>query len=353
MIIRTSPAALNLENTPFQSMEPSGLLFFDIETTGLAARSSSLYLIGAISLQDGRWTATQWFAESPAEEKDVLEAFLEYAISFSQIIHFNGQRFDLPYLKEKCEAFQLPYTLSALISRDLYRMLRPLRELLGLTSMSKKSLEEFLGLFRRDPFNGGELIAVYRKYVKHPADDLLNMLLLHNYEDLLGMLTLIPMLSYRTFLEASYQVSSAECIGNALIIRGWLPCFLPKPFSYRGEHFYLSAEQTYFSMQIPGVRKTLKHFFPDYKNYYFLPLEDTAMHKSIASYVDKEFREPAKASNCYNKKEGFYLPQFSAVFQPVFKENYTDTLLYFLYKEAMLDDKDVLQKYAEHIIEHM
>lgn len=353
MITRTSPASLNLENTPFQSMDQSGLLFFDIETTGFTARSSSLYLIGAVSWRNGRWTATQWFAESPEEEKDVLIAFLDYAKSFSQLIHFNGQRFDIPYLEGKCEIYQIPFTLSALISRDLYRMLRPLRELLNLTSMSQKSLEEFLGLFRRDPYSGGELIAVYQQYVKHPADDILNMLLLHNYEDLLGMLTLLPMLSYRTFFEASYQVSSAERINDALIIRGWLPYPLPKPFSFQGGHFYLSAEQTCFAIQIPGVQKTLKHFFPDYKNYYYLPLEDTAMHKSIASYVDKEFREPAKASNCYNKKEGFYLPQFTALFQPVFKSSYSDTLQYFPYKESTLSDKAALQKYVEHMIEHM
>lgn len=353
MITRTSPASLNLENTIFHSMDQSGLLFFDIETTGFTARSSYLYLIGAVSWQNHSWVATQWFAESPEEEKDVLEAFLEYAKSFSQLIHFNGQRFDLPYLEGKCEIHRIPFTLSALISRDLYRMLRPLRDLLNLSSMSQKSLEEFLGLFRRDPYNGGELISVYQQYTKRPSDDVLNMLLLHNYEDLLGMLTLLPMLSYRTFLDASYQVSSAERLNDSLIIRGWLPYPLPKPFSCQMNHFYLSAEQTYFAIQIPGVQKTLKHFFPDYKNYYYLPLEDTAMHKSIASYVDKEFREPAKASNCYNKKEGFYLPQFSSLFQPVFKESYSDTLLYFPYKESILSDRSALQKYVEHMIEYM
>ena len=33
--------------------EPSGLLFFDIETTGFSAFSSALYLIGAVYLKDG------------------------------------------------------------------------------------------------------------------------------------------------------------------------------------------------------------------------------------------------------------------------------------------------------------
>ena len=38
------------------------------------------------------------------------------------------------------------------------------------------------------------------------------------------------------------------------------------------------------------------------KDYYYLPAEDIAVHKSIASAVDKEHRVQANASNCYGKK---------------------------------------------------
>lgn len=56
------------------------------------------------------------------------------------------------------------------------------------------------------------------------------------------------------------------------------------------------------------------------KDYYYLPEEDIAVHKSIASAVDKEHRVQANASNCYGKKYAIFLPQYDAVFSPVFRE---------------------------------
>ena len=34
----------------------------------------------------------------------------------------------------------------------------------------------------------------------------------------------------------------------------------------------------------------LKHFYPNYREYYYLPHEDRAIHKSVALYVDRNFR---------------------------------------------------------------
>lgn len=350
MITKTYKTQLNLNNTPFQDCEKSGLLFFDIETTGFTARTSSLYLIGAVSYQAPDWQVIQWLAESPQEESVILQAFLSFASGYSQLIHFNGDRFDLPYLADKCRAYGLPNTISALISRDLYRMIKPLKTLLSLPALRQKNLEEYLGLYREDRYNGGELIAVYREYVKVPSADLLHLLLLHNYEDLLGMLSIMPMLSYLALISGSYRASGCEMDGDALIIHAWLPSVLAQPFSYRSDIFYLSASQNRLAFHVKGVRKALKHFFSDYKNYYYLPIEDTAIHKSIAAYVDKDYREPAKASTCFSKKEGFYLPQKTALFEPVFKESYHDSLMYFPCTDSFLNDRSALQSYLVHLM---
>ena len=40
---------------------PADTLLFDIETTGLSADTSYLYLIGAICLEEGEPTLLQWF----------------------------------------------------------------------------------------------------------------------------------------------------------------------------------------------------------------------------------------------------------------------------------------------------
>lgn len=350
MITKIYPIELNLNGTAFQDYNKSGLLFFDIETTGLSARSSSLYLIGAVSFASDGWQLIQWFAETPAEEEQVLTAFLTFARKFSQVIHFNGDRFDIPYLQEKCRAYQLADTFSTLVSRDLYRMMRPLKNLLSLSSLKQKNLEEFLDIRREDRYSGGELIDVYYQYAAAPSQDFLKLLLLHNYEDLLGMLSILPLLSYLPVLSGSFGIAGGHIEDSTLIVETWYPVELPKPFSYRGELFYISGAHSRLAFQIQGVQGSLKHFFADYKNYYYLPLEDTAVHKSIAAYVDKDYRQPATAATCFTKKEGFFLPQRTALFTPVFKETYKDTISYFQCTEKFLQDKDQMLDYLRHLI---
>ena len=46
-------------------------------------------------------------------------------------------------------------------------------------------------------------------------------------------------------------------------------------------------------MRVPLYEEEMKYFYSNYKNYYYLPDEDTAIHKSVASYVDKKYRVQA------------------------------------------------------------
>lgn len=353
MITRTSTVSLTLSGTMLQDCDPDSLLFFDIETTGFTADTSSLYLIGAITRQENGWILTQWLAQSEQEESSVLEAFLAHCSAKKQLIHFNGDRFDLPYLHEKCSQYGLTDTLSSMVSRDLYRMIRPLKTLLNLSSLNQRSLEEYLGIFRRDPYSGGELIRVYREYTEDQAAEKLQKLLLHNREDLLGMTDLLPLLSYHVILNGSFQVTGYEIEGDSLILRSRLPLFLPQVFSYKNSWFYLTGQQDRIAVSIHGFRGTLKYFFPDYKNYYYLPEEDVAMHKSVAAYVDRDHREPAKAATCYNRKKGFYLPQFEELFSPVFKTDYHEKQQYFSCNDPFLQDPDALFRYFCHLLDHL
>lgn len=350
MITRTYRTRLHLEHTVFCNYDKTELLFFDIETTGLTARSSSLYLIGAVSFQGSDWQVTQWFAETPDEEASVLETFMTHASHYKHLIHFNGDRFDIPYLADKCYPYRICNTLPALQSHDLYRMIRPLKSMLQLSSLKQKSLEEFLGIYREDRFTGGELISVYQEYMFHPTHESEQILLLHNYEDLLGMLALLPILSYLAILDGNARVCDCTMDGDCMMLMAELPTILPQPFSFRTPLYLLSGRQEHIVLRVEGVRGTLKHFFTDYKNYYYLPLEDTAIHKSVATYVDKEYREQAKASTCYHKMEGFFFPQKQEIVAPIFKEKHTDRLLYFQCTDAFLESRELQQKYLEHLL---
>ena len=91
----------------------------------------------------------------------------------------------------------------------------------------------------------------------------------------------------------------------------------------------------------------------NYKDYYYLPQEDTAIHKSIASFVDKAYREQAKPENCYTKKEGQYLMEWDLVFAPFFKESYNDKRFFFDLNENVKKSRFAMSLYACHVISHI
>ena len=96
-----------------QHCRPDQVLFLDIETTGFTARTSAIYLIGCLYYKDNQWHSIQWFAENGNEQADIVNAFFSFAEDYHFLIHFNGNNFDLPYLSQKCEQYQLPLIYTA------------------------------------------------------------------------------------------------------------------------------------------------------------------------------------------------------------------------------------------------
>ncbi len=323
------------------------IVFFDIETTGLSPKASSLYLIGAMHYDSSQnqWILTQWFADDYRSEATILEAFLEYLTSFQVLYHFNGATFDIPYILQKCQKHHItiPDNLKELFenilsyqtlpegkgfSVDLLKEIRPLKKPLLLAKANQTALEHWLGIQREDKYNGGELITVYAEYMQkkilHPteADALEKVLLLHNHDDMAGMLEVCSMLSFRENLSLTEPVlTNIEETPSSLKITFLLPQSVPRQVTL--SHVWeenpllastpaiLSFEDTTGILSLPLVHTTLKHFFADYKNYFYLPSEDCAMHKSVAQFVDSQFRQKATAATCYTKKEGSFLPCLS------------------------------------------
>ncbi len=382
------------------------LLFFDIETTGLSPKTSSIYLIGVLFYdpEEGCFKELQWFAERNKDEKEVLVSFLEFLEHYAYLYHFNGRTFDIPYVLEKCSRHAISLSRhvkeillddTGMLSIDILLHVKKLKRFLSLGKCSQKALEQFLGIFRKDTFSGGDLIPVYAEYTRmrllepENAGALEQTLLLHNFEDVEMMLSVCSLLQYETlfcenapfFEEASLQNMKITLSQEAFFPDGtteeknqqedtkkeenteWLLLSVPSSVTFPKEikktcsypqnkkkpdaakevssqtgqlpDAILSIKEGKLCFSFPVFKGTLKYFLEDYKNYYYLPAEDLAVHKSIASFADSTHRKKATRATCYTKKSGSFLPSLMPMKQKtaknatLFLKEYGDKTAYY------------------------
>ena len=355
MITKEYPISVPVSFLEKTGISPETCLFFDIETTGLSWRRSHLYLLGAVFYTPEGWLQKQWFCQRPGEEKDLLEIFSSLLEQKKTLIHFNGNTFDIPYLMHKSTFYQMELNWDGTTSLDLYQKLLPFKKLLGLEHMRQKDLERYLGRSREDLFSGGELISLYQEYLKTADERLLSVLLLHNREDVSEMTGLLPLLELSRLFSGSWEgtVEAQVTPDLQLLLKPAVSLSLPLDFTYDASCCQLSAHQGKLTLDIPILQDTLKYFFPDYKNYFYLPLEDRAIHKSVGAYVNKEHREKAKASTCYQKQTGQFLPQFSEEISPSFRWEYRDSCSWFLWDDKMAQDSSWCVRYFNHLLSHI
>lgn len=376
----------------------SRLLFFDIETTGLSAKTGFCYLIGCVYFNetDKKYHYIQWFAEEQNDEPAILNAFCRLCKDYSAIIHFNGDSFDIPYIKERCRLFDISSPFDTLISIDLYKYIRNNKKILKLENCRQKTLEQFLGIDRIDKYSGGELISLYKKYFSKNngkydeySKEVLELLMLHNHDDICALPFLTQLLSYNEIFKGNYEIDS--CIisestdYNADTVKQLIFTLTPEfaipkefallkefdftqkttdanrkssdtsdsPYTNNAGSFYIKAEHNSLKLCVPVYFGELKYFYANYKDYFYIPDEDRAIHKSIAAFVDKNHRTPAAANTCYTKKNGCFAPQTSNIISPAFKFNYKDPISYFEISENVMSDKNTMPSYVRDIINYI
>jgi len=341
-------------------VKPEDALFIDIETTGLSPKTASIYLIGACYFKNGIWNGIQWFAARPEEEAEILHSFFEFAKDYTTLIHFNGNQFDLPFILGRCEQLGLNYNFENFEGIDIYKRVSLCKHFLQLPNCKQKSIENFLNINREDKYSGGELIQIYKDYVKQPSRDKEELLFLHNHDDLKGMLAILPILSYddlfnqpirATKVQANYYQDLNGKKQQELLIRLKLSTTVPVPISYHANDCYVTVEGNHAVLRVPVYTEELKFFYTNYKEYFYLPLEDVAMHKSVAAFVDKEHRVPATKATCYTRKFSSYLPMWDYILEPFFKREYKSPLLFVELTDDFKTNREAFSKYAGHILE--
>lgn len=307
-------------------------LFVDIETTGLSSKRNKIYLIGLgkFNIEDSTISVRQLFAEEEKEEEAILKAFQKELEGTASIITFNGNRFDLPFLRDRLQAFGLdPGPLERILKKDLYLDFKPAKKYYNLPSLRQKSIEAFLGIQREDEKSGKELIPIYHAYERTRSSDLSELLLLHNKDDVLGMVPLFLMYDYIGFLGQSpdRQVSTEEQllknklskihlsiekvqpdIKNSLVFFGTTDLILPSEVRYREDCLLLSLDQGKVKGVLLPERQDLYFTLPDYKNYYYLPEEGRILPKVLAVSLPRDRYRKARKEDCMERSHGLFLP---------------------------------------------
>src|SRR5690606_37355709 len=124
--------------------------FVDIETTGLSRINSFIYLLGMLYFDSNssNWCITQYFIDDKKEEEKLLYNFNDFIKRFKSIITFNGEGFDIPFIKYRMNKYIQKNNIDSLSSFDIYRKIKEEHSLLDLKNYKLKTIEEYLEIYR-------------------------------------------------------------------------------------------------------------------------------------------------------------------------------------------------------------
>ena len=301
-----------------KNISPLGeVLFFDIETTGLKKETTGLYLMGCGYFDGEDYCIKQWLSEGALDEREILEEFAVFAGGFKTLIHFNGDGFDIPYVTYKMEYYGIDFSFDSFVSFDIYRQVKPCKKLLGLSRMGQKAIEEFLKIKRDDEMDGGRLIPYYFDYERTGSGEAERLLLLHNHDDVLGMLGLCGALSYADLYAGRFSFKSVRRLDGFLVLELALASPVPRSVEISlANGTILCADGSLFQISLPITEGDVKVPVADYKNYYYLTEEDTVIHKDLGRFVEARYRKQAKAETAWARvPEDVFLSQNAAYFE--------------------------------------
>ena len=273
-------------------------IFFDIETTGLSRTNARICLIGAaipgVKNQKPCLEISQWLCESPEEESVILESFFDFIEENDFLIHYNGDSFDLPFIRSRSQLYSLQVKTDKVPSVDIMKAVKPLKNFLPFINLKQTSLETFLLLPGRKFPDGKQCIKLYK-------EGRFDKISGHNTEDLYGLYACCSLLSFRQLREDTWRIISFSGDEKEMCFT-LLPSFpFPEPVSLRRKDFYLSVHESCreISLLIPSVNGKYRRYYEDYKNYDYIPTEDTAISRSISTFLDRSLRCPATPETCY------------------------------------------------------
>ncbi len=255
----------------FSGFFQSGAAILDIVTEGRYWRTGRILEIRLIKRISGNEAEEErYLAESEEDEYEALLLLNESLMDVKEIITYNGNAFDIPFLRKKYAAYGLVSPFPGRLFHDLYTEYRPLCSILGLPSRKMQDFRDLL-------------------HVSDAEDEAaltLRMLPLRQVLRLLG----------GEFV--SYSVSEDE---GALYYRIIMKDPVPVRISFHDAIFHMILKDRSADLSCRKTEGFLRRYYTDVKDYLYLPEEGCAVHRSVALFVDRSHTVKAVRQTCFTR----------------------------------------------------
>jgi len=188
-------------------------IFFDIETTGLDPKTSKLVMIGVLYYEKNKYNLLQLFSEKNGE-KEVIKNFNNLIKKYKYLISYNGNNFDLNFIRYRANTNGINVCLDKKCSIDLLRVFRVNKDYLNTENLKLKTVENFSNIRRKDKLSGKDFIKLYKSYLLNPKKEYLELMWQHNFEDIKNLPKLF--MNYRLF-EDKISINYKEYILDIFI----------------------------------------------------------------------------------------------------------------------------------------
>ena len=171
-------------------IEPSSLLFLDLETTGLGGAGTYAFLVGVAFFSSNCFHIRQYLMRDYSEERALLYSLQHLLERGGGLVSYNGKMFDLPLLSDRFLLNRMPNPLAGLPHLDLLPSARRLWKGCSASCSLVNLEQDLLGLRRRGDVPSELIPGLYFRYLQHRKTSLLEPVFSHNVHDLLSLIAL-------------------------------------------------------------------------------------------------------------------------------------------------------------------
>ena len=336
---------LKVSNILLPNVSKDKILIYDIDTTALEPANGCVFLIGTVYFDGNDLKITQFFSEDIKDEPIIINEFLNLSKNFEVLLSYKGDSFDIPFLTGRIGILSNDHddlsdtSYLRKISYDLFDEIRPLKPALKLSSTRLDILRKLTGQSFTERITADKISTFYVQHISRAKlrllkektllsqktvlikdyspclaidddlahintdndDSFLKDILNRNRDNMEAVLYLGKLGHLFNMRKGLYEVSlGTDCVDVSGENTKDISIIIKLDTNTENSDNCLSVK-------LPVYTLDLKQFFINYRDYYYFPERDMAIHKSVAEFTDKSSRKKATQQTAYSKVSGDFI----------------------------------------------